>query len=190
MPGIHPMTPAVVRVCRTAVPVAAGQFARRSASVRFVAYLDRRSRESLLFKLKAPVAPLKTRHPLGALATSRVCLVSDQRLTNCLSFRKHLSWPSASSSSRIIKERAEFRGRRTVLGHTLGRIYNFRVGLTADWSRALGLSAQVRQSGRNRLLSRSAGFEHRSANDRRKGRLPYFRSALTRTALRSLDLRT
>lgn len=30
-----------------------------------------------------------------------------------------------------------------ILGHARGRIYNFRLGLTADWSRIFGLAAQL-----------------------------------------------
>ena len=30
-----------------------------------------------------------------------------------------------------------------ILGHPCGRIYNFRLGLTADWSRVFGTAAQL-----------------------------------------------
>jgi len=103
-------------VGRIAVP-AAGRLAHHSVSGRFVTCLDRRSWEcSFSSKHEAHVALLKnTRQTLGALATSKVLFgVKDEKLTNCLSFRKHLSWPSASRPSRIIKERAEFRHCRTV----------------------------------------------------------------------------
>jgi histidinol phosphatase-like PHP family hydrolase len=59
-----------------------------------------------------------------------------------------------------------------ILGHPRGRIYNFRLGLTADWSRVFGLAAQLESAG-NRLLSRPAGFEHRSVNDRQARGLPH-----------------
>jgi DNA polymerase (family 10) len=61
-----------------------------------------------------------------------------------------------------------------VLGHPRGRIYNFRLGLSAEWPRVFDLAAKLDKAVEIDCYPEPAGFEHEASASGEKIGLPYF----------------
>ena len=59
-----------------------------------------------------------------------------------------------------------------ILGHPRGRIYNFRLGLSADWAKVFAVAAELDKAVEIRLLPGSAGLELGSHKVGAQSRVP------------------